>query len=214
MIAGEGSAMSNTMAQPALAAQPLRELEFMTVPGTELGLLPRVLLLPYGATAVAFAPDGSLSAVLIYRTTGMPGVTRWLPSGSGLTRDLEVTRSAPGVPLDVFLGQTGGDLLTRLAGLARELEAVSRMVQRVTWRTPPGLGQTSMHHNHRLGLMADRVMSSDIGKADMSWLGLLGPLTQGGPYREVAKPVMRDPGENSLLRLAASFQNDIKTREP
>jgi hypothetical protein len=205
--------MSNTIALD-LAAQPLRELAFLTAPETVLGLLPRVLLLPYGATAVAFAPGGTLATVLVYRTTGMPGVTRWVPAGQGLARDLEVTRAAPGLPLDVFVGRPGGHLPDRLAELARELAAVSAMLQRVSWRTPPGLGQTSMHHNHRLALMADRVMTSDVGRAELTWLGLLGPASQGGPYREVASPVMRDPGERSLARLAASFRGEIKTREP
>jgi hypothetical protein len=198
-----------------LAAQPLRELAFTSVPETELGLLPRVLLLPYGATAVGFAPDGTLATVLLYRATGMPGVTRWRVEGGTLVRDLEVTRAAPDAPLDVLDGSGDGGVPTdRLASFGRELEAVSKLMQQVTWRTPPGLGQTSMHHNHRLGLMADRVMTSDIGKPDLSWLGLVGPLAQGGPFRMVTKAVMRDPGESSLRRLVASFSGEIPTREP
>jgi hypothetical protein len=197
-----------------LAAQPLRELAFTSVPETELGLLPRVLLLPYGATAVAFAPAGDVTAVTIYRTTGMPGVTRWRVAGDGLVRDLEATRAAPGAPVDVFSPEPSGTAAERLAGLAEELMAVSRLMQQVTWRTPPGLGQTSMHHNHRLGLMADRVMTSDIGKPDVSWLGLVGPLASGGPVREGSRPVMRDPGESSLRRLLESFRGTIQTREP
>jgi hypothetical protein len=196
-----------------LAAQPLRELAFTSVPETALGLVPRVLLLPYGATAVAFAPEGGVAAVLVYRTTGMPGVTRWAVEGDKLVRDLEVTRAAPSVPLDVFVGRPG-ELAGRLRSMGAELEEVSRLMQRVAWRTPPGLGQTSMHHNHRLGLMADRVMTSDMGKVDITWLGLIGPLAAGTEHREVARPVMRDPGESSLRRLLASFRGEIATREP
>ncbi len=116
--------------------------------------------------------------------------------------------------MDVFVAAEGGDLDARLSALAAELMAVSRMVQRLAWRTPPGLGQTSMHHNHRLGLVVDRVMSSDVGKPDISWLGLVGPLIHNGAYRVVGAPVMRDPGENSRRRLVASFRDEIQTREP
>ena len=206
--------MTATLTHQALAAQPLRELAFTSVPDTGRGLLPRVLLLPYGATAVGLAPAGSLAVVLVYRTTGMPGVTRWRVEGPSLVRDIEVTRPAPGVPLDVFAAKDGGDLGARLAGMGEELQEVSRLMQQVAWRTPPGLGQTSMHHNLRLGLMADRVMTSDIGKPDVTWLGLVGPLAAGGPFREISRPVMREPGENSLRRLMASFTGDIATREP
>lgn len=206
--------MAESVTTEVLAAQPLRELAFTAVPDTERGLLPRVLLLPYGATAVGFTADGQLTRVLVYRTTGMPGVTRWLVEGDTLRRDVEVTRSAPGVPLAVYVGPAGGRVEAQVPLLAEELMAVSRMMQRVAWRTPPGLGQSSMHHNHRLGLIADRVMTSDIGKPDISWLGLVGPLTQGGPFDVSAQPLMRDPGENSRRRLVASFRGEIKTREP
>jgi hypothetical protein len=214
MAGAQGGAMSETLTQEALASQPLRELAFMELPETDLGLLPRVLLLPYGATAVGLAPGGELAAVLVYRTTGMPGVTRWLAAGPTLERDLEVTRGAPDEPLDVFSASGEDGLAARLTSFGKELEAVSALMQRVTWRTPPGLGQTSMHHNHRLALMADRVMTSDIGKPDLSWLGLVGPLAQGGPWRTISSPLMRDPGESSRRRLAASFRGEIQTREP
>lgn len=205
--------MSDTMRHEALA-QPLRELAFTSVPETALGLLPRVLLLPYGATAVAFAPNGEPEVVLVYRTTGMPGVTRWRVTGATLERDLEATRSAPEAPVDVFAAADDGDLAERLAGLSQELQAVSALMQSVTWRTPPGLGQTSMHHNHRLGLIADRVMTSDIGKPDLSWLGLVGPLAHGGERRLLDKPVMRDPGDSVRHALVASFRGETPTREP
>jgi hypothetical protein len=204
--------MSDTMTHEALA-QPLRELAFTSVPETSLGLLPRVLLLPYGATAVAFAPSGEVDVVLVYRTTGMPGVTRWKVAGDTLERDLETTRPAPDAPVDVFATAPDG-LAQQLVGLSDELQAVSALMQAVTWRTPPGLGQTSMHHNHRLGLVADRVMTSDIGKPDLSWLGLVGPLAHGGEYRLLDKPVMRDPGESVRHGLAASFRGELATREP
>ncbi len=76
--------MVESITADMLATQPLRELEFTVLPETELGLLPRVLLLPYGASAVGFAPGGELGTVVIYRATGMPGVTRWLVNGDTL----------------------------------------------------------------------------------------------------------------------------------
>lgn len=205
--------MADTMTQAALA-QPLRELAFTSVPETKLDLLPRVLLLPYGATAVAFAPGGEVAVVLVYRTTGMPGVTRWKVDGATLQRDLEATRSAPDAPVDVFAADADQDLEARLEKLSAELQAVSALMQAVTWRTPPGLGQTSMHHNHRLSLIADRVMTSDIGKPDLSWLGLVGPLAHGGERRLLDKPVMRDPGDSVRHALVASFRGETPTREP
>jgi len=173
-----------------------------------------VLMLAYGATGVGLAPRGELSTVLVYRTIGAPGVTRWLVDGDDLVRDLEATRLTPAAPVDVFVGRPGGDLPERLAVMARELEAVSMMLRQVTWRTPPGLGQTSMHHNHRLCLIADKMMTSDIGHADLSWLGLIGPLTTGQGLRESHRMFMRDPGEITRRRLVASFRGTIKTREP
>jgi hypothetical protein len=205
--------MESEITLEELASRPLREMQFTQVPEVGEGLLPRVLLLPHGATAVGFAPGGALESILVYRTTGMPGVTRWLVRGGEVVRDLEVTRPRPGAPIEV-LDAAGGDLRGRLESLSRQLVAVSEFMQQVAWRTPPGLGQTSMHHNHRLGLMADRVMSSDIGKTDIQWLGLIGPLANEGEVRLVEAPAMRDLGRRSLARLAASLRGDIQTREP
>jgi hypothetical protein len=145
----------------------------------------------------------------------MPGVTRWQVHGDSAEREMEAVRPMPGAPVDVYAPNLADDeIVVRLADLAAQLGAVSRFMQRVAWRTPPGLGQTSMHHNHRLGLMADRIMASDIGTRDVSWLGLVGPLAAGTDWRRAKSPAMRDLGQQSMRRLVASFRGAIDTREP